>query len=684
MKKSVGFRLDCYPRIRIHGLGAAMSSVQETQFTPPQAEPFPEAYAPPERVPGGPRLISLRHAGFQLWLVNVALGIPVAFLVIKRTYGEYSVGTRLFLALAILEWVAALAIIPGMGMLIVHKIGLRQERWRWIGLGQASFGAWFLAMLYTSTIVHRLLGYHLNESFLNVIFTEGSGDAIVLGPYVWLTATTVILALTFLQAMFWRWRVRRVEVREDEGRRQALALRPRFMTCALLLPVFLAREVIYTVAHFNGDHVLVHAASDHFPGLDVRVARPIELDLRPEEGTLAWPKSRPVLDPDGPRPNLFLCVLDSWRADSFTPELTPNLFEFSAGARTFQDHLSSGNATRFGLFGMLYGLHGSYWTRALETRTPPTLVETLQDAGYDIRVISAASMNFPEMRLTAWASLDADQVVDSFRDDSGRMLSRADVKDMYVAAEIERWMDEREATGDSRPFFAFVLLDSPHQPYFNPGGPYQPTVDALNYIQMGRVQEGPEVKDLQLRIHNTYRNSVMHADRVAGGIMDSLGERDLLDDTVVMITGDHGEEFFEHGVWGHTSNFTPEQVHVPFYMKGPGVKPGVESRPTSHLDISGTLLEMLGADPDLRGDYTLGENLFEPLEDRDRVMGAWAHLGVWTKEGIFRLPLEPESDVLGVYDQDWQLHPDGVERIDRMRATLESVGEECQRFLDLP
>ena len=57
---------------------------------------------------------------------------------------------------------------------------------------------------------------------------------------------------------------------------------------------------------------------------------------------------------------------------------------------------------------------------------------------------------------------------------------------------------------------------------------------------------------------------------------------------------------------------------------------------------------------------------------------------MWTKEGIFRLPLEPESDVLGVYDQDWQLHPDGVERIDRMRATLESVGEECQRFLDLP
>ena len=77
-----------------------MSSVQETQFSPPSSEPLPEAYAPPERVPGGPRLISLRHAGFQLWLVNVALGIPVAFLVIKRTYGDHPVGTRLFLALA--------------------------------------------------------------------------------------------------------------------------------------------------------------------------------------------------------------------------------------------------------------------------------------------------------------------------------------------------------------------------------------------------------------------------------------------------------------------------------------------------------------------------------------------------------------------------------------------------------
>jgi membrane-anchored protein YejM (alkaline phosphatase superfamily) len=244
-------------------------------------------------------------------------------------------------------------------------------------------------------------------------------------------------------------------------------------------------------------------------------------------------------------------------------------------------------------------------------------------------------------------------------------------------------MAERAATGDERPFFAFVLLDSPHQPYFNPGGPYQPAVESLNYIDMGRVLEGPELADLQLKVENTYRNSVLHADRVAGDMMRSLEAHGQLDDTVVCVTGDHGEEFFEHGFWGHTSNFTPEQVHVPFYLKGPGIEPGVETRPTSHLDLSGSLLELLGADPDARGGYTLGESLFAPRAARDRVIGGFYHLGVWTDEGIFNLPLEPARDVLGVYDERWRLHLDVRARLERARPRLEAVAEECHRFLDL-
>ena len=101
----------------------------------------------------------------------------------------------------------------------------------------------------------------------------------------------------------------------------------------------------------------------------------------------------------------------------FTPELTPNLHRFSEDAAVFEDHLSGGNGTRYGLFTMLYGLHGSYWFPALEQRRTPVLVDALQEADYDVRVFSSASMNFPEFRDTAWAGLPDEAILDTFPPD---------------------------------------------------------------------------------------------------------------------------------------------------------------------------------------------------------------------------------------------------------------------------
>ena len=73
----------------------------------------------------------------------------------------------------------------------------------------------------------------------------------------------------------------------------------------------------------------------------------------------------------------------------FDQELTPNISAFAEGARVFEDHLSGGNGTRYGLFTMLYGLHGSYWFPVLAQRRAPVLVEAMQAAGYDVRIFSA-------------------------------------------------------------------------------------------------------------------------------------------------------------------------------------------------------------------------------------------------------------------------------------------------------
>jgi membrane-anchored protein YejM (alkaline phosphatase superfamily) len=120
---------------------------------------------------------------------------------------------------------------------------------------------------------------------------------------------------------------------------------------------------------------------------------------------------------------------------------------------------------------------------------------------------------------------------------------------------------------------------------------------------------------------------------------------------------------------------------VPLLVKGPGVQPGREDGPTSHHDIAPTLLEMLGAHPEDRGLWTLGENLFAPAAGRDRVISGWNELGVWTSHGILRVPMSAFDVDVELYDYDWRLQSDDEEITRAEQGTLERLGAECNRFL---
>jgi uncharacterized protein len=628
------------------------------------------------------------HAAFQLWLVNVLIGTLVGSAWLFRLPEDLSAWTRVYVGVALFSSVAVLALVPGLLFVGVHY-GLKQ-RWRLAGFLQAALGAHFLGLLYTDTIVYRLLRYHFNGAVLNVALTRGSEDAVHLGWGVWGTVLVYLVVATAVQYQIWRAALGFTLRRKQAQRRLPLLLQPRVVVLAVLLPAIGLEKSLYAAADIQGDQEMLWAAKPLPIYPKVRVGRLLDpggqrlpqLEILPEEATLNYPLASPVVPGDGPRPSFFLLVLDSWRKDMFTPELTPRLHAFAEGARVFTDHLAGGNGTRFGLFTMLYGLHGSYWFKVLGAFKSPVLLDTLQDAGYDVRVFSAASQNFPEFLPTAWVGLPREHVVDEFLDQNGRPRSNISyVKDGFVADAVESWLEQRRVDGDERPFFCFVLLDAPHQPYYNPGGPYQPTVEHLNYIELGRTTEGPALDSLIEKVLNTYKNSVVCADTTAGRLLDALESADELERTVVMVTGDHGEEFQENGYWGHTSNFSPEQVAVPFYLKGPGIEAGEESRPTSHLDISNSLLELCGVDPAQRGDYSLGESLFDPPAERARVVAGWSDIGIWTASGIFDLPLDAESEEIEVYDERWRRLTDVQERCAAEEPVLLRIAEECVRFL---
>lgn len=624
---------------------------------------------------------------FRLWLLNVLVGTLVGSLWFFDAPADRAPWIRAYVSLALVSSVAVLALVPGAAFFAIH----RWVKNRWLAaLGCGFVGAFFLAVLYTDTIVYRLLRYHFFDSaVLNVAFTEGSGDSIILGAYVWTTAAAVIGAVTLVQFLFALWCTRRAQTRLDAGERAHWMLQPRTVVLAGFLPSLLFSQSVSAAADVAQNREALRAIQPIPAVPRVRLGqliegddpRPPSLDLLPSNARLDWPRTKPTIPADSARPNVLLVVLDSWRRDMFTPDLTPHIHRFAEGAAVFDDHLSGGNGTRYGLFTMLYGLHGSYWFPTLAERRTPVLMDALQEADYETRIFSSASMNFPEFRDTAWAGLAEDEILDSFPPD---LVSWE--KDEMLADAFEGWLGARRRARDSRPFFSFVLIDAPHQPYHNPGGPYAPAIDSLDYIELGRTTEGPELVDLQLRVKNAYRNSVHHADATTARFLRALESAGLDEDTIVIVTGDHGEEFFECGFWGHTSNFAPEQVQVPFVIKGPGIEAKREGRPTSHLDVSNTLLELLGADPALRSGYSLGEDLFDPPARRDRVVGGWSDIGLWTDSGIFDFPLTAPAfagfgEEVECYDERWRPLPDVGRRCRAQREALERMADECSRFL---
>jgi len=616
-----------------------------------------------------------RRACFTLWFVNFVLGVLVGANYLAHVPEVNGFKLWLFAVAALVSSVLMLTLLPGAFFYAaahwVRSIHL-------LGASQAAFWTLFQILLFVDTRIYNLFRYHFNGQVLNLMYTRGSDDAVHLGWQVWLTISVCLLAFIVLQTVAWKKALNAAQRYFEHGPHYLL-LRP-LIIWGILLPTVFVEKTIYAQADLARDRQITHLAR-LFPlyarvpledlaskVLGVRHGIPAPPEL--ESIGLSYPKAIPVLDDQAARPNILILAIDCWRQDMLTQEETPRLFAWAKdGVRGFKDHVSGGNSTRYGVFSMLYGLYGSYWPPVLKEKRSPVLVDMLLEAGYEFGVFGSASMDYPELRDTVWVRVK-EQVRHEF--DSPLPWRR----DELAADALIDWLDERDG-----PFFGFLLLDSPHQTYSHPPDkqPFLPSASELDYVAITR-NEGPS-PDLLRALFNRYRNAIYHADDVAGGVLEHFSRSPLYDDTIIIVTGDHGEEFLECGFFGHTSAFTPPQVRVPMLVRGPGFAPGCEDRPTSHLDIPATLLELLGAHPSIRPHWTLGQNLLTPVEGRKRVISGWNELGLWTPEGIIRVPLSILEFDVELYDYEWRIKHDDLSALLAEREALERLGAECNRFL---
>ncbi len=617
-----------------------------------------------------------RRAVLTLWLANIAIGTGLGanWLVHVPRGDEWRL--LAFALPALLSTLVSLTALPGVAFVVAAPL-VRSTRL--LGLAQSALWTVFQVLLFADTRIYNAFGYHFNGQVWNLMYTRGSEDAVHLGWHVWATIAAGLVGVGAAQAWIWR---RSLALALRPARRTWL--RPSLVWSFVLLPAVFVEKTIYAQADLSRDRQIT-ALAKLFPlyarvpmedlaskVFGVEVERPPRVEL--EGYALDYPLERPRLDPHGARPSVLVVVVDCLRRDMLTPETMPRVTRWAGqDVRRFDDHVSGGNSTRYGIFSMLYGLYGSYWFPVLAEERGPVLLDVLRDEGYDFGVFSSATMNYPELRSTAWSAIPG-SVHDAFPGEEPWQ------RDEQAARACADWLAGRPR---GRPFFGFLLLDSPHQTYSHPpdARPFAPSADEVDYLAMTRNEPDPARIEA---VRNRYKNAVRHADGVAAGVLEALDAGGLGADTIVFVTGDHGEEFRECGFFGHTSAYTREQIAVPLIVRGPGFAPGHETRPTSHLDLAPTLLELMGADPAARARWTLGASLLDPPEGRRRVISGWNELGVWTPEGIVRVPLGLLEFDLEVYDYRWQLVPDDVALLDAERGTLEALGADCNRFLLKP
>lgn len=319
--------------------------------------------------------------------------------------------------------------------------------------------------------------------------------------------------------------------------------------------------------------------------------------------TIATTEQRARTTADRDHPNLLYIVVDTVRADhlsayGYERATSPNLDRFAAEGIRYETPVSAAPWTWPATASLLTGLypftHGvTYHDSCYLPSSADTLAEVLQAEGVTTFGLSAN----PLVCIPQNFHQGFEYFEEAFQE-------RADViTDRFLA-----WLDGR---GEQR-FFAYLHYFDPHYPYDPPDGlryveevlgrpvpaDESPTYQAMRSMPKGKGVTGYlEHADKAAIITALYDAEIRYWDEQLGRLRATLEERGILENTIVVVTSDHGEEMFDHGRVGHSLTLHDELTVVPLVIWYP---PRLESRLVRSVvetaSLPGRLAVMMGAD----------------------------------------------------------------------------------------
>jgi arylsulfatase A-like enzyme len=328
------------------------------------------------------------------------------------------------------------------------------------------------------------------------------------------------------------------------------------------------------------------------------------------------------------RPNILLVSIDSLRRDhvhayGYPRETTPALDRLARDGVLFEQAVSSSSWTlpaHMSLFtAMPPRQHGVTKAHLQLAREIPTLPRVLQDAGY----ATAGFVSCPLLAGGVGFAQGFDHYDDHSVPQNRRHAADRGVTSPTLLAITSDWLATWDRAGRIRPFFVFLHLWDVHYDYappppydrmFDPD--YDGAVTGDGFMANPDVHAGMDARDLA-HVVALYDGEIRYTDDHLGRLLDRLAAIGVLDDTIVAVTSDHGDEFFEHGGKGHGLTVYDELVRVPLVVRWPRrIGPGMRVREqVRHVDVAPTLLGLAGVAPP--PGFGTGGRFGDSLRERD-------------------------------------------------------------------
>jgi arylsulfatase A-like enzyme len=309
--------------------------------------------------------------------------------------------------------------------------------------------------------------------------------------------------------------------------------------------------------------------------------------------------------------NVILLVVESLRADQLhayggSRDIMPTLDKLARDGRVFLNAYSQSSHTNYATLVPLsshYPLRSTVEHVYPENPTYPRVLiyDVLKALGYHTGIFSSSNEHWAGM-INYLKTGNLDRLFHAAEFKGPTYIMEGDfglaawakqtkhagsVDDRFTIDEAIRWIDSL----DNGPFFLYMNLQNSHIPYVVPRDfPRRFGPEKLDF----KIRFGYFPQDKTAVVKDIYADSLAYIDAQIARLFDYLDKRGQWQNTLVVVTGDHGQAFYEHGFASHASALFDEVMKVPLIVRAPGLKAGGDSRPAQHADTAPSILKLLG------------------------------------------------------------------------------------------